>query len=115
DEHDAEHKAPVSDAVCNERLLGSISSFLPVSVITNQEVRAETDTLPPDKHQKEVVGENQRQHRKHKEVQKRKEAIEPAVFMHVTNRENMNEEPDKRNEQCISAAQPVHCQTKVCA
>ena len=114
-EHYAEHKAPVADAVCDEGLLGRVSGFLAVDVITNQQIRAETDTFPTHKHQQEVVGQHQRQHRKHEQVQKRKEAIEPAVFMHVPNREDMYEEPDKRNEERVGAAQPVHCQTEVCA
>ena len=48
-----------------------------------------------------------------KRFKKRKEAIEPAVFMHVPDGEDMYEEPDKSNKERVGAAEPVHRQTKV--
>src|ERR1700674_1556447 len=61
-EHYAEHKAPVAYAVGDEGLLSGVSGFLPVDVITDQKVRAESDTFPTHKHQQKVISQNKGQH-----------------------------------------------------
>ena len=103
-QHDAHHEAPIADAVCDERFLRRVPRLFAVDVIANEEIRAEAHAFPADKHQQEIVGQHECQHRKHKQVQKREEAVEARVFMHVANCEDVYEEPDKGNEQRIGPA-----------
>ncbi len=83
-------------------------AFLPAAgafgllvVIADQEIRAESDALPADEHQQEVLGEHQDEHREHEEVQVREEARVPGVglvVVHVADRVDVDQEPDERHE-----------------
>ena len=57
-------KSDVADAVDDERLLPGITGAAAIEVIADQQIRAESHSLPSDKHQQEVAGQNQDQHRK---------------------------------------------------
>src|SRR2546421_391540 len=74
DEHDAEHDAPVADAVRDESLLRSVARLLAVSVVADEKVRAEADALPTDEHQQKIVRQHERQHHEHEEVEVGEEA-----------------------------------------
>ncbi len=112
-EHDAKHKAPVSDPVRDECFLGCVTRFLPIDVVTDEQVGAETYAFPTDKHQQEVIGQYQSEHCKHEEVQECKEPIEAFVAVHVTDGEHVNQKTDESNEQCVGAAETVHRQAEV--
>ena len=112
-QHDAEHKAPVADAVRDERFLRGVACFLSIEVVTNQQVRAETHAFPADKHQHEVVREHERQHREHEQVQKCEEAIEARFAVHVADGEDVNQEADERDEERVGAAQAIHREREV--
>ncbi len=112
-QHDAEYEPPVADAVRDERFLRSIGRFLAIEVVTNQQIGAKTHAFPTDKHQHEVVGEHERKHGKHEQVQERKEAIETLLATHVTDGEDVNEKTDKCDEERVRSAQPVHCEGEV--
>src|ERR1051326_5677560 len=114
-QHDAEYKTPVADAVGDERFFRSVAGFLAIEVVTNQQVRTKTHAFPTDKHQHEVVGEHESQHRKHEQIEERKEAIETLFSAHVTNGKDVNEKPNKRDEQRVRAAQAVHREREVSA
>ena len=100
--------------VMNAFFAASPASFLS-SVVTNQQIGAETHAFPADKHQQEIVRQHQRQHREHEQVQIRKEAIEAAVSVHVADGKDVNQEADEGDEERIGAAQPIHRQTEVSA
>jgi hypothetical protein len=89
-QHDPEYKAPVADAVGDKCFLRCVACFLAIDVVTDEQVGTESNPLPTDKHQEEVVSQYQRQHREHEQVEKREEAIEPFVAMHVANSEQVN-------------------------
>src|SRR5688572_1318661 len=114
-EHDAEDKSPIANTVSDKSFLRCVSGFLAIGVVTNEQVRAKTHAFPTNKHQQEVVGEDKSQHREHEQIQKRKEAIEPFVSMHVAGGEYVNQKADKGYEESISTAQPVHSQAEVSA
>src|SRR5262245_21991240 len=84
-EQNAQDKSPVTNPVRDERLFRSIACFFSIEVITNEKVRAETNAFPANEHQYEVIAQDQRQHRKHEEVEKGEESIETLLAMHVAN------------------------------
>src|SRR6185369_9807741 len=83
DQHDAEDEAPVADPVGNKRFLRRRTGFFLVDVVTDEQIRAETDAFPADKHQQEIVPEYQRQHREHEKIQISEEPVVTAVPVHV--------------------------------
>src|SRR6266542_1647131 len=113
DQHDAENETPVTDSIGDECLLGGWRGLIFVEIKPNQQVGAQADTFPTDKHQEEVVGEHQRQHREHEQIQVSKEPVVTAIAMHVTSGKNVNQETDEGDKQRINATEPIHGQTKV--
>jgi hypothetical protein len=80
----------------------------PASRRSGEQVRAQADALPADEHQKQVVGQHERQHHEHEEVQVGEEAVEAAVAAHVPRREEVYEEADERDEAGVDATQAIH-------
>jgi hypothetical protein len=62
---------------------------------TDQQVRAQTHTLPADKHHQEVVAQYQQQHRTHKQVQIGEVALVTRILRHVADRVDMDPETNK--------------------
>ena len=83
DQHQAQDKAPIADAISYESLFRGIAGFLAIGVVTDEQVRAEPYTFPADKHQKKVVCEDQCQHREHEEIEIREEPVESRILVHV--------------------------------
>jgi hypothetical protein len=54
-------------------------------------VGTETYTLPSYKEQEVVIGQNQDQHLGQEEIKQREEAVVVAVFLHITDRVDMDE------------------------
>src|SRR5205807_3003195 len=106
-QHDAEHEAPIADTVRDESFLGCGRGFVFVDVISNQQVRAETDTFPADEHQKEIISEHQRQHREHEQIQISEEAVIAAVTAHVAGRKDVNQQAYKGDEERVDTTEPV--------
>jgi hypothetical protein len=83
DEHDAEHDAPVADAVGDESLLRRVARLLTVDVVADEQVGTQSHAFPADEHQQEIVGQHQRQHHEHEQVQIGEEAVEALIAVHV--------------------------------
>jgi hypothetical protein len=113
DQHQAEDKSPVADAVGDERFLRGRRSFVFIEIKTDQQVRAEPDTFPPDKHQKKIVREYQCQHREHEQIQVCEEAVVTAISAHVAGGKDVNQKTYKGDEEHVDAAQAIHGQGKV--
>ena len=103
DEKYSHQDAPVTDTVHYECLFSGTAGFVAFDVITDQEIRAKTDAFPTNEHQQEVIRQNESQHREHEQVQIRKEAVKALVAVHVTRREYMDQEPDKRDKTRVNA------------
>src|SRR5260370_30747194 len=73
----------ITDAVDDECFLARISRRLLQKIKANQEIAAKADALPSNKKQKQIVGEHQRQHRKHEQVQIPEEPVVAAFVRHV--------------------------------
>ena len=83
-----------------------MKAFLPASAArvlhepeADQQIGREADALPADEHQQVVVGQHQRQHEKHEQVQIGEEAVEAAFLPHVADGINVDEEADAGDDQ----------------
>src|SRR6266542_1257377 len=113
DQHDAENESPVTDSIGNECLLGCRRGLLSVEIKPNQQIGAQADTFPAYKHQEEVVGEHQRQHREHEQIQIGEEPVVTTIAMHVASGKNVNQQTDEGDKQRINTAEPIHGETEV--
>jgi len=68
--------------------------------------------FPADKHQQEIVGQHERQHREHEQIQVSEEAIVTIVAVHVARREDVNQQSDKSDEESVNAAQAIIARPK---
>jgi hypothetical protein len=98
DPADAEDEAEVPDAVHDERLLARVRGELLVVVVPDQQIRAESHSLPPHEHQEEVVREHEDEHRKHEEVQVGEVTTVTRVVTHVADGIDVDEESDEGDE-----------------
>jgi hypothetical protein len=92
-EEDHEHtdsETEVSEPVYDERLLAGVSGRLLVEVISDQEVRAETDTLPAEIQLEEVVPHNEHQHTEGKKIQIREKPVIAGIPVHIPYRIDMD-------------------------
>ncbi len=84
-----------------------------MKVETNQKIRTQSHAFPPNEHQHIVVGENQREHGEHEEVQVTKKAVIPALMRHVPGRINMDQHPDAGHKQQPDAGQRIDQESRV--
>ena len=111
-EHRAE-QAEVADAVGDERLLAGRGVGELVVPEADEQVRAEADALPPDEQHREVVRQDERQHREDEEVQVREEPGEARVVRHVGGRVEVDEEADAGDDQHHHADERVDAEADV--
>ena len=87
----AKHQADIADAVDNERFSGSRRCRWLVLPESDEQVRRQTDTLPPQIEAEEIVCQHQQQHGCEKQIQVREEASPLCVMAHVPDRVHVNE------------------------
>ena len=115
-QEDAEHEAPVTHPVDDERLLTRIRRRLLRVPETDQQVGAQTHALPPHEHHQVVAAQHQREHEEAEEVQVAEEPRVPAarLVVHVGGRVDVNQEPDPghdedhQSRQRVEAERPWH-------
>ncbi len=104
DAEDAEDHAEVPDPVRHERLLPGRGRRerrdrrVLVVVVSDQEIRAEPDALPPDEEHRQVVRQDEDEHREHEEVEVGEEAPVPRLLLHVPDAVDVDQRPDERDE-----------------
>ena len=117
-DHQADDEAEVADAIDDERLVRRRAGGMPFDVETDQQIRADTDQFPEDKHLENVAGDHQPQHREAEQRHVREELVEPPrpmkvsavvrvnlmidvvvdqFFLHVAGREDVNAGRDQRD------------------
>ena len=89
-----EQEAEVADAVDDEGFFAGVGGGVLLEVEADEQVRGETDALPADEQQQEVVGEHQHQHEEHEEVEVGEEAPVALFVRHVADRVDVDEEAD---------------------
>ena len=95
----AEQEAEVADAVDDERLLAGDGVLGLVVPEADQQVGAEADAFPADEQQRQVVGQDQDQHREGEQVQVGEVAREVRVVPHVADGVDVDEEADAGDHQ----------------
>ncbi len=101
----SEDESCITNAIDDKRLLTCVRRGFLQKVETDQKVAAQPDTFPANKEQKEIVGKNESQHRKHEEIQIAEEAVIATFVRHVSDGINMDEKADARNDQNHHAGQ----------
>ena len=99
DQHYADRKSPVSDAIYDEGFLGGVTGASLVEVVADQQVRTQTYSLPTDEHHQVVTTQNQREHREHEQVEIGKEPVETILVVHITGGVHVDEKADSRDDQ----------------
>jgi hypothetical protein len=79
-----DHQAPIPDDVHNKRLARGSDGRRPLKEKSDQQVRRQTNTCPPDKEPQIVIRQHEQQHREDEEVHLRKEAPVTQVAVHVS-------------------------------
>ena len=93
---DGQRETEVADAIRDEGLARSVRRFLAIEVVADQQVGAETDTFPADKHHQEIRAHHQHEHRKHEEAHVGEEAIEARIAVHVAGGEDEDAQARRR-------------------
>ena len=116
DGKETEKETEVTNTVHNKRFLRGITGTLLFEVVADQQVGAETDTFPTDKHDQCVVTEHQHEHGENEEVQVTEVTVETFFTMHVTDGVEMNQgthtrdNHDHQGRERIEQEAPVHLQ-----
>ena len=90
-EHDAENKANVTDAVNDKSFTRSVGILHLIKPKTNQQIRTQADQFPANKHQQIIATHHQHQHRGDKQIKVNKVTIGTWVAMNIANAIQMNE------------------------
>ena len=94
-----EDEAGVADAVDDEGLLARVRGRLAQEVESDQQVAAQPHAFPADEQQQVVVGQHQRQHGEHEQVQVAEEAVVAALVRHVADGVDVDQEADAGDHQ----------------
>ena len=100
---DRKDKTKVTDTIRDKGLARSIRRLGAIEVITDQQIRTESNAFPADKHHHEVRAHHQHQHRKHEQAHIGEEPVEARIVMHVPGGENEYAQAyasDNQHEDC---------------
>src|SRR5258706_11949180 len=84
-----------------------------MEIKSDQQIRTESYTFPPDEHQRVVVRQDQRQHGEHEQVHVSKEAVIAAFVRHVSSGINMDQQPHASNKQQPNGGEWVEQETEI--
>ncbi len=115
DHEHCDHVSEIAHAVRNEGLFGCIAGLLAVDVITDQQIRTEPYTFPSDEKHQQIVGQHQRQHHEHKQVEIGEEPVKTRIAVHIACRVYMNQQSDAGDEEDVDAGERVEHVGEVCA
>ena len=107
DEEHAEEESSVADAVHDESFVGGVACRLAVEIETDQQIRAQAYAFPADEHEHVIVGQDEREHGEHEQVEVSKEAVVAAFMRHVAGGINMNQHADAGDKQQPDAGERV--------
>ncbi len=110
---DPEDHPEVADPVRDERLLAGRGREVLVVVVADEEVRAQAHAFPAHEEQRQVVRQDEHEHREHEEVQVREVAAVPLLVLHVADAVDVDERPDERDERQHERRQRVEAERDV--
>src|SRR5690606_10701299 len=100
--------ADVADAGGQKRLVGGthvVQIFVPVA---DEQERAQTDQLPENEQEQQIVGQHQPQHAEREQRQHAVVALVAHVALHVLQREDVHHEADQRDDHQHHRADAAH-------
>ena len=109
----ADQERRIADPVGQHRLLAGIGVRHLAVPEADQQVRAEPDALPADEHHRQRVGQHQDQHRAGEEVQVGEISRQVGVVLHVSDRIEMDEEPDPGDDEDHHGTEGVDAKRQV--
>ena len=90
----AEEETGVAHAIDDERFFARVGRGLLQEIETNQQIAAQTHAFPAYKEKQEIVGQHQREHGKHEQVQVAEETVVAAFVGHVADGIDVDQEAD---------------------
>ena len=97
-----------------------MNAFLPAAALAksfvpepDEQVRAEADALPADEEDREVVREDEHEHREDEEVQVGEEAPVPFLLLHVSDAVDVDERAHERDERQHEGRESVEAERDV--
>src|SRR5665647_2929585 len=94
-QEEPDDKGRVADARDDERLAPGVDVLNVLLPVRDEQVAAESDALPANVQQQQVVGQHQHEHRGDEQVHVDEEAGEALVALHVLGRVEVDEEADE--------------------
>ena len=107
EEKDADDEGRVADPVDQEGLHAGLGRRRPLEPEADQEIGAKPDALPADEHQDDVRGQDQHEHEEGEQVQEGEVSGIALVFGHVSDRIDVDEQADARDDQGHDGGQLV--------
>ncbi len=95
----AEQESGVTHTIGNESLVRGRRCRVPLKIKPDQQIRAQAHPFPANEHQRIVVGQYERQHGKHEQVQVAEEAVVAVLMRHVADRINVDQHAHAGDEQ----------------
>jgi hypothetical protein len=112
-ENQSEQHRRIADACDDERLASCGSVDRIAEPESNEEITAQANSFPSEIEQKQVVPEQEREHRGDEQVHIRKEPAVAFVMHHELGRIEMNPKSDERDDQDHDQRQRIHIQSDV--
>src|SRR5258708_24365764 len=112
DQKHSQQKRKVANAVDDERFLTGISRGIFEKEESDQEIRREPHTFPAYEHQQIVVGQHQRKHEEHEQIQISKEAVISTFVFHVRRRVDVNQKAHARDDEHHHRGKLIEIETK---
>src|SRR5262245_13009372 len=103
DQEHSDHKTEIADAIHDECLLGGIARGFAPYVVTDQQIRAEPYSLPADEQKQQVVGQHQRQHHEHEQIEISEKPVEPGIAVHVADGIDVYQQSDASDEKYVES------------
>src|ERR1700678_3721196 len=98
-EENSDEKTEIADAVDDEGFFASGGRGAALEIKPDEQIRCETDTLPADKHEKEVAGEDQDDHEKEEQIEEAEVARVTWLAAHVAEGVDVDEEADSGDDE----------------
>src|SRR5271157_1091370 len=109
----AQDEPCITHAVDDECLVGGGRGRMAQEVEADQQVRAQAHAFPADEHHRVVVGQHQRQHGKHEQVEIAEEAVIAAFVPHVADRVNVDQHAHAGHKQQPDGRKRIEYETGI--
>ena len=114
DQHNGEDESEIADTIYDECFLCSICSGFPREPKTDEEVGAQSNALPSNKHEEVIVGQDQRKHEEDEQVQIGKIAVETFLVLHVTRGVHVDKKSNAGDDEDHQARKVIQHEPKLC-